>query len=293
MIPPPDETWPLLALPGAPYAGDELRTAPPLDDPAHARLVDLHALVLRGELSSTDPSLRAAAQAAGVVELEPPHERQPVQPPPVAPLLPSDSWLSDLVENVVPDVGLSSAERVLGPYADERPSRRSRRVAAGVLAFSPYIPPRVRPFDRWAKDRRGGTDEERDALRAINMVPAMVWTVDEPGRPRPLLPMADRLLPQGPVRLAPDRDGPSPGLLEPGPWVARIFHAPGGWYAALALPLEATPDPGWLLERMSLELWQLRCFVPEADWNLLLRERAEVLYRCCHEWAWKAQEAKP
>jgi hypothetical protein len=31
--------------------------------------------------------------------------------------------------------------------------------------------------------------------------------------------------------------------------------------------------------------------VPEADWNLLLRERAEVLYRCCHEWAWMAQEA--
>lgn len=293
MIPPPDETWPLIAVAQAPYAGDELRPTPLPEHPAQAMLVQLHARLLRGELAPRDPSLRSAALAGGLVEPEPPMERRLVQPLPVAPLLPCDAWLADLVEDMVPDAGLSSPERVLGPYADEGPSRRARRVAAGVVAFSPYVAPRVRPFDRWAKDRRGGSNEERAALRAINQAPAMLWAVDEPGRPAPLLPIAPRLAPEAPVRLLPDRAGDSAVLLPTGTWLARIFHGPDGWYAALALHLEARPDPAWLLDRMNAELWQLRCFVPEADWSLLLRERAEVLYRCCHEWAWLAQEAKP
>ena len=290
MIPPPDETWPLLQVAGAPYSGDELCPVPPHDDPLQGELIRLHALVLRGRLSPRDPSLRAAASAAGVVEPEPPWERVPLQRLPVAPLVPCDAWLADLAENTVPDMGLSSAERVLGPLVDERPGRRARRVAAGVMAFSPYMAPRVRPFDRWAKDRRGGTDHERAALRAIDRAPAMIWAVDAPGELRPLLPMKPLLMPEGLVQLIPDCCGPSPGLVPVGTWLARVFRGPEGWYAALSLPLEAPPDPAWLLARMSLELWQLRCLVPEASWTLLLRERAEVLYRCCHEWAWMAQE---
>jgi hypothetical protein len=291
VIPLPDETWPSEVQAAAPYAGDELCLPPPPEDPRQAALVSLHLRLLRGELSPRDPCLRAAALDAGLVEPEPPGERLLVQPLPVAPVLPSDGWLTDLVENVLPDVGLSSVERVLGPVADEGPSRRARRVAAGVMAFSPYIAPRVRPFDRWVKDKRGGTDEERAALRAVDRAPAMLWDVRSAGVPIPLLPLAPRLRPEGPVRLLPDRDGPSPGLLPPGCWLARMLRGPGGWYAALALPLELIPDPVWLEARLEVELWQLRCFVPEADWILLLRERSEVLYRCCHEWVWMAQEA--
>jgi hypothetical protein len=293
VIPPPDETWPLIACASAPYAGDELIPAPTLEHPARAALVTAHRQVLLGERSPLDPALRTLAAEAGVLEPEPPTERLLIQPLPRAPILPADSWLSDLAENVVPDLSMSSAERVLGPMADEGSSRRARRVAAGVMAFSPYAPPRIRPFDRWAKDKRGGTDQERAALRAIDRAPAMCWVVDAPGHPTPLLPMSPRMLPQGPVHLLPDRGGPSPGPLPIGTWLARMMIGPEGWYASLALPLEARPDPTWLLARLSLELWQLRCFVPEADWILLLRERAEVLYRCCHEWAWTAREATP
>ncbi len=293
MIPPPDETWPLIASGAAPYAGDELRPVLPPDDPARAELVRLHLRLLLGEVRAADPALEEAARAGGLVEPEPPGERLLVQPLPAAPILPCDSWLSDLAENAVPDIGLSSVERVLGPYADEGPSRRARRVAAGLMAFTPYHPPRIRPFDRFTKDKRAATDQERAALRAIDRAPAMAWTVGRAGWPEPLLPMAARHRPEGPVGLVPDREGPSPGLLPRGTWLARIFPGPGGWYAALALPLPAAPPPGWLLARLRAELWQLRCFVPEADWHLLLRERAEVLYRCCHEWVWMAQEARP
>ena len=291
MIPLPDETWPLLAPAAAPYAGDELAPGSPPATSAQAALVALHGSVLLGACPPTHPSLATAAAAAGVVEPRPPSERQSVQPLPVAPLLPCDAWLADVSENVAPDMGLSSPGRVLGPWADEAPSRRTLRVAAGVMAFAPYIAPRVRPFDRWTKDRRGGTPEERDALRAVDRAPAMCWSVDTPGRPVPMLPMAARLLPDGPVRLLPDRAGSPPTPLPVGTWLARVMRAPGGWYAALALPLAARPDPDWLLARMELELWHLRCFVPTADWILLLRERAEVLYRSCHEWAWTVPEA--
>jgi hypothetical protein len=291
VIPLPDETWPSPVRAAAPYAGDELCLPPPLDDPRRAAFISLHLRALRGDLSPRDPSLRAAALDAELVAPEPPEERLLVQPLPTAPLVPCDQWLADLVENVMPDVGLSSVERVLGPLADESPSRRARRVAAGVMAFSPYIAPRVRPFDRWVKDKRGGTDEDRASLRAVDRAPAMVWIVEHPGEPRPLLPIADRMRPRDPVKLLPDRGALSPGLLPPGCWLARVMRGPDGWYAALALPLSSTPDADWLRARMELELWALRCFVPEADWILLLRERAEVLYRCCHEWAWMAQEA--
>jgi len=293
VIPQPDETWPLLQVAAAPYAGDELCAVPLPEDPHQAELVRLHALLLRGELAAGDPRLRATAEAGGLIEPAPPALRQLEQPLPVAPILPSDSWLADVTENVMPDAGMSSVERVLGPWADQAPPRRARRVAAGVMAFSPYIQPRVRPFDRWAKDKRGGTDADRQALRAIDRAPAMCWVVDEPGAVRPLLALPGRHTPDGPVRLLPDRQGSSPGLIPTGTWLARVFRGPDGWYAALALPLEARPDQGWLLQRLCAELWQFRCFVPEADWYLLLRERAEVLYRCCHEWAWTAREAAP
>ncbi len=293
MIPCPDETWPRPPLAAAPYAGDEILPPPSTGCAARDALVGLHALVLRGELAPGHPSLEAAARAAGVLEPRPPEERLLVQPLPVAPELPCDAWLADIVEDVIPDVGLSSAERVLGPFADERPGPRARRVAAGVMAFAPYIAPRVRPVDRWYKDKRGGTQDERDAVRAIDRVPAMLWEVEGPGLPRPLLPMAPRLLPDGPVRLLGDRATVPREALPAGTWLARVFQGPDGWLAALALPLARRPDPAWLRQRLELELWQLRCFVPEADWILLLRERAEVLYRCCHEWAWTAREVAP
>jgi hypothetical protein len=288
--PPPDATWPLIAPPSAPYAGDELIEPPTPEDPAAAALLAAHREVLLGQRAPLDPLLRGLASEAGVLAPEPPVERLFVQRLPVAPLLPCDSWLTDLAEDVIPDLGLSSAERVLGPMAEEGPSRRARRVAAGVMAFALYNPPRIRPFDRWTKDRRGGTDQERASLRAVDRAPAMCWTVEAPGQPAPVLPMDPRMLPDGPVRLLPDRQGGSPGLMPAGCWLARVMRGPGGWHAALALPLDTPPDPTWLLARMTLELWQLRCFVPEADWIMLLRERAEVLYRCCHEWAWTARE---
>jgi hypothetical protein len=290
VIPTPDETWPQEPLAGAPYAGDEVLAVPAPADPHRAKLVRLHLEVMRGERDPSDPLLRAAAAAGGLIEPAPPDERLLVQPLPVAPVPLCDAWLADIIEDVLPDVGLSSAERVLGPLADESPGRRARRVAAGVMAFSPYIAPRVRPVDRWYKDRRGGTHDERSAVRAVDRVPAMLWAVERPGEPRALLPVVPGRLPDGPVRLLGDRNPGLGAALPPGTWLARIFRSSDGWAAALALPLALRPDPAWLLARLELELWQLRCFVPEADWPLLLRERAEVLYRCCHEWAWTARE---
>ena len=233
------------------------------------------------------------ARAAGLVEPEPPIERSYVQPLPSAPIVLCDGWLADIAENVLPDLGLAAPERVLGPMADERPSRRQRAVAGGVMAFSPNCAPRVRPVDRWYKDRRGTTDDERAAVRAVDRAPPMVWRVRAGAAPEPLLPLHSRLCPDGPARRLATGEGQPMQPLPAGCWLARIFPGPEGWCAALALPLSAVPDPAWLLRRLRLELWYFRTYVPEADWILLLRERGEVLYRCCHEWVWTTRRFEP
>ncbi len=109
MIPTPDETWPQEPLAGAPYAGDEVLAVPAPADPHRAKLVRLHLEVMRGERDPSDPLLRAAAAAGGLIEPAPPDERLLVQPLPVAPVPLCDAWLADIIEDVLPDVGLSSA----------------------------------------------------------------------------------------------------------------------------------------------------------------------------------------
>lgn len=285
---PPDETWPLPPEPAALYAGDELLPSE-ATCAVQQPLLEAYAQVQRGLRSPCDPGLAQLASAAGLLEPEPPRERRLVQLPTVAPTLPCDAWLADIAENIVPDLGLSAPDRVLGPWSDESPSRRERVVAGAVMALAPYLAPRVRPVDRWYKDKRNGTEDERAAVRAVDHAPAMAWVADDQARLSPLLPLHPRSQPTGPVRRIPLLDGRALEPLSPGCWLARVFPGPDGWYAGLALPLEATPDPAWLLARMGLELWQLRVSAPDADWRCLLRERGEVLYRSCHEWVWSAR----
>jgi hypothetical protein len=120
----------------------------------------------------------------------------------------------------------------------------------------------------------------------------MLWDVPVVGPPRALLPMPAVFAPPVPVRGLSVAGQPG-APLAPGTWLARCFPGPGGWYAALALPLPRRPDPSLISARMELELWRARALWPAHAWVDLLRERAEVLYRCCHEWLWLTEEVAP
>jgi len=245
---------------------------------------------MRGELAASDESLVQAAAAAGLCApaLAAPDPR--LAPLDRAPLLPCDQWAADLVEDLLPEVGLVAPGRVLGPFADERPSARSRLVAAGVLAFCPHRAPQVRPVDRWYRDRRASPVDERATLRAVDRAPPMLWSVVDGAAPVPELPLPVRLRPPGPVQLLPWRCGEPTTPLRPGSWVARLLPGPGGWLAAMALRLPAPVHGPRLLRRMELELWRQRAWQPGLGWPSFLRLRGEVLYRCCHERAWSARE---
>ncbi len=284
----PEQTWPLREAAWDPYAGDELLGDEAPCDEAQAAFLALCRQALQGGLSPADPRLRAAAHRAGLLSAPPgPIDRSP---PLVAERLPSEQWFSDLAEDQVPEIGLLAPERVLGPYADERPDPGALLVAAGVMAFSAFRPPKVRPADRWYADRRGAPPQDRAAVRAADRAPPLLWRA----RPRgwqPLLPLPRRLRPRGPVRLLPLRDGAESRPAGRGCWVARVFPGPGGsWYAALALPLPVEIDPAPLRARLVLELWRARCSAPGLSWTELLRQRGEVVYRSCCERAWLAQE---
>jgi hypothetical protein len=291
VIPVPDVAWPDPVLPEDPYAGDELLPEPPPRDPLRARFLAAYHAWARGQLPLQEPSLRALAGEAGLLETP-----DPVPLPKTLEAeahLPADDWFAHLAEDRLPDLGLIAMERVLGPWADERPSPRQRRVAAGVLSMSLYMPPRVRPLERWLHERRQSPTADRLAVRAVDRCPALLWEVAPGAPPRPLLPLPDLYLPPEPARQLPEEDGQETRLLPAGIWLARCFPGPGGWYAALALPLPRCPDLAWVLARLELELWRCRIQWPSFTWVDLLRERAEVLYRCCHEWLWITEEVAP
>ncbi|MFH1463907.1 MAG: hypothetical protein ABIO70_05955 [Pseudomonadota bacterium] len=291
MIPVPDVAWPEPVLPEDPYAGDELLPWPPPRDPRQARFLAAAQEWALGRRPLGDPSLRALAAEAGLLDTPDPVP-QPRSLDPEADL-PADDWFAHLAEDRLPDLGLTATARVLGPWADEGPSRRQRIVAAGVLAFSPYMRPRLRPLERWLHERKQSLTRDRLAVRAVDRVPALLWEVLPAAPPRPLLPLPTLYLPPAPVRQLPAEEGMPALPLPAGTWLARCFPGPDGWYAALALPMPRCPDPAWVQARMELELWRCRVLWPAFTWVDLLRERAEVLYRCCHEWLWITEEVAP
>ena len=255
---------------------------------AQAVFLALCQQALRGELSAADPRLRAAARRAGLLSATcGPVDRSP---PLIAERLPSDRWFSDLAEDQVPEIGLFAPERVLGPYAGECPQAGARLLAAGVMAFSAFRAPMVRPVDRWYRDRRGAPARDRAVVRATDRAPPSLWRAGADGW-HSLLPLPRRLRPRGAVRLLPLWEAGALRRVCGGCWVARVFPGPqGAWYAALALPLPVEIDPAALRARLVLELWRARCAAPGLSWIELLRQRGEVVYRSSCERAWLAQE---
>lgn len=271
MSSPDHDVLPTVLAPGDPCAGDEALFTPGSvaswrfwggegDDAAytaaehafHERAV----AVLQGDLTWTDAELH---RLAAFLRVSHPllHDRRPSR---VAETLVPDEALADAAEDLVPDLALL-AERVTG---DDRPLGT---VAAAVLLFLPLFPDGKRPIDWW-------TSEEHDrplarAARVIDEAPPCVWADG-----RPLLPLAPRRTPEGPV--------------PPGVFVGRAYRVGDGWAWSAVLPLPAAPAPGPLLRRLELELWRLRLTDRRATWEDLLRHRPEVVYRAASEGARRA-----
>ena len=284
-----EHSWPLDRALSDPWAQDEA-----LDDPA--RPADYHRHALRptltdAEVDAADAIFReryravlngaapwgATDAAAAALQLDEPirHDPRPLHP---APATIDDAVLADLADNWLPTLGMLAPERVLGPLAWQDPPRAARLLAHGVLGLSPLIPPSIRPIGRALRSEPVPPLAVRSAALAVIRAPAMLWQID--GREaagahlRPLLPLHAPHAPKTPVRGVPDAAFAV---------VGRVVQGPDGPFLALGLPLPSLPHPTLVMRRLVLEYQRLRRHDRRLTWEDLLRDRAEVLYRCTCE----------
>lgn len=286
---PLEHAWPEVLDPRDVHAGDELVVLPgrweshrdfggpqalerarwtALDE----RFCVLFPRVLCGRASPAE--LEAVARAMGLCH-PPRHDARHTNPFKV-PV--DDALLADIAENYVPEVGPLAMSRVLGPFADLRPPRRWRVVAAGVLAFTRLVAPAERPIDRYAEDKPRPSPALREAIRAVALAPPMLWRVHggPDGGLHPMLPLAPGFQPR-----TRSSTSSAPAIL------GRLVPDPdGGERLFLALPLPILPDPAPVLRRLTWELWRVRRHELRVTWEDMLRERGEVLYRAVLEQVW-------
>lgn len=262
--------------PRDPWAGDEVLDDPvgseyrgqPIapDDEWDRRFRAAYRAVLDGRapLSAVEEPARRLG-IAGPVR----HDRRPATS---APRAVADGVLADIVEDLVPDIGMIAPDRVLGPWADLAVPRPIRVVAAAVMAFAPLLEPAVTAVARHTKAKPRPSVVERRAIAAIRMAPPCLWRVE---RLRPLLRVAPGFVPEGPVDFA-----GAPFA------IARAVPVPEGVHLACALPLPHAPPPEVLERRLRLEYLRQRRHERRLTWEDLLRTRGEVLYRTACEWSY-------
>lgn len=287
--------WPERVSTRDPWAGDEALFAPgdyanykrfaphsferPLLGPAAYAEAELrfHA-VMRDVLEGAAPWTAIRAPADELAVLSPArHDRRPLRP---VPIQLHDDALADTAEDWVPDIGLVSAERVFGPWAEGHLERRWRRLAGAVMGFAPLIFPDNNAINRACRNKPRPPRVLRASMRGIGHAPPMLWRID--GQEiTPLLPLGRVFRPVGPVRALPD----APAA------IGRAVPGPEGWFLACTLPLPEIPPPALLLRRMKLELLDLRRTERRATWEDALRGRIAPLYRVAASWLWLQRRA--
>ena len=285
-----DTARPHLIAPFDPYAGDEalvwagcfedyLRHAERTGQPATLNLAQYVECDLRFERTYRDILDGLKPWSAIEPLLSPLLIGGPIKhdgrPPGVVMTLLDDSFLADIAENQLPQVGLVGPDRILGPWADEPTPRWVRCQVGAIMAFVPEVDPGVPPWARVIKPRPRPETAVRSSLRVMARTPPMLWAVDGDTL-SPMLPLGKRFVPDGPIRGLPD--GPAV--------IGRVVAHPDGYFLTASLPLIRRPDAAVITRRLRLEWLRLSRRERRLSLEDTLRERSEVLYRSCMEWLW-------
>lgn len=285
----PHSIWPMTHFSADPWAADEW-----LDDPSDFKdykrwgsgaldkaaytaqdqaFLQAYRAILSGEDRLSATSLHAHAQALDV----PTQRTHDWREPQVVPRSMPDLRIAQMAEDLVPDAPLL-AERWLGPYALDASRPLMTIAVAGTCLFN-TLANDSSPAVRFRNARPRPDLHDRQGLGALMMAPAMLWDAQW----RPLLPLYESWLPTGPVVA-----DPVPLSGAPGPYtLARLVPTEdGSWHANMAISLRQAPPPSWLERRLHLELLRLRRHDRRANWETMLRQRGEVLYRSCAVWSW-------
>lgn len=282
--------WPELLAPRDPWAGDEVLCEPGSYED-YTRYADSsyeRPLLSEAEHAKADLRFRTTYRdilegRAGWREIEPSardlgllgparHDRRPLER---LPIQLSDDALADYAEDWVPDIGLVSAERIFGPWAEGHLDRRWRRLAGAIMGFSPLIFPDNNAISRACRNRPRPPRVLRASMRGIGHAPPVLWRIAA-GEATPMMPLGSVFRPTGPLRNLPD----APAA------IGRAVPGPDGWFLANVLPLPELPPPAILVRRMKLELLDLRRAERRATWEDALRRRTAPLYRTAASWLW-------
>ncbi|MEE2752287.1 MAG: hypothetical protein VX519_12715 [Myxococcota bacterium] len=224
--------------------------------------------------------LVASAKRLGVSDVLK-HDRRPAR---VAPIPIQDSLLCDILENEIPDLLPIASDTILGPFSDAHPSPALLRAVIAAISHSSRIDSGQHALTRWHRHSPGEDPETRAAIRCLERIPAMLWSLNSPQSWTPLLPLSAAYHPRIRPRPLPIA---SLSICEPEAVVARVLPvADGTWVAIGAIGLPAAPPSAFLQERLLVELIRYRRHERRANWEDLLRLYPEVLYRTCATWCW-------
>ena len=211
-------------------------------------------------------------------------------PPDAIANLPALADMARVAADISPGVGNESADRLLGPFADELdltdPLGRHQRLVAMAAAcfFAPDDDERS-PFLQWSRRSPTPPAAARAAFRAVERVPWALFRIDTVADRAVTLTdctgLGSRYVPIGAVQV----DGPLP--LEPGHGLlARLVPRPDGtWAAALALTTPVVPPgakiQGWIREAAAL------AHTPVIE--QALRSHGHVFVRRTLTYGWRAR----
>ena len=196
----------------------------------------------------------------------------------VSPKVIPEQVLSDLVEDFCPDAPMPAADRFVGPWADLW-RRDLMRLSVAGSAWWPWLSGPASPVQRYLNSKPRPDLDERRAVKAVGRAPPMLYDADW----RPLLPLHDSYLLPPPTLGATFllTDAPTVG------YVARLVPTDLGTMTFCALALPALPPLELVMRRLHNELLRLRRHERRVNWETLLRDRGEVLYRLTASFCWE------
>ena len=202
-----------------------------------------------------------------------------VRGPRTAPVVINDTLLCDVVVDLAPDAVSVAPDRFLGPWADLW-RRDLQQVAVAASTWWSWVTGPASPFDRFWNSKPRPDLGLRRAAKAAGSAPPMLYDTDW----KPLLPLhrSFDVAPPSHGRPVPLTEG------EPVAYVGRLVPLEqGGSMVLCALALSSLPDLERLQARLMEELVRLRRHDRRTNWETLLRERGEVLYRVCASACWE------
>ena len=177
------------------------------------------------------------------------------------------SYLANITEDWVPDIGMFAQERVLGPFA---PFNHFRVLCGAILCFSPLLKHGITPAGRFS-------DTQKSIYSVVIGIqaksPCMIWKQDGNGHVIPLLPIAPQYIPKDPVQNIPKEQY----------FIGRICPTIHGWITCCALPIPVV-ETQYITNMISMEWLKLQQSNALMFWEDVLRYRGELIYRSALEY---------